>query len=73
MLFKACVSSLYKKKSGKQLEGHCASHDRKPHSVTFGKVASFIEETVMNAIDKIPKFKLSDFADLKRTGYKYGD
>ena len=64
MYHKACLSNFYRKASAKRLEGHYTDEMRKLPGIAFGQVVEFIEETVTNATQEIPLFKLSDLVKL---------
>ena len=70
MYHKSCLNNLYKKESEKQLEGHYSDEERKLHGIAFGEIISFIEESVTEAIDNIPIFKLSDLIKMYNSRLK---
>ena len=55
-----CLTKLYEKASAKQLEGQYTKDKQKIHGIAFGAVVAFIEESLDNADEEIPVFKLSD-------------
>ena len=64
MYHRNCLTKLYKKASAKQLEGQYTDDERKIHSMAFGAVVAFIEESLNNADEEIPVFKLSDLVKM---------
>ena len=58
------LTKLYKKASAKQLEGQYTNDERKIRGMAFGAVVAFIEESLNNADEEIPVFKLSDLVKM---------
>ena len=58
------LTKLYQKASAKQLDGQYTDDERKIHGMAFGTVVAFIEESLNNADEEIPVFKMSDLVKM---------